>query len=200
MSGERDPVIMEATVAGVRQGNRLADAEPEAEESVGWLKLEGRLTDAIVRGLSAPASGSRITYDGGPEKVRGFGIRVTAAGAKSFILNYTVGGRERRMTIGAYPTWRVSTARAEAERLRREIDRGVDPLGEKIAEREAPTVAELCDRYLAEHAVKILNSHGVTAFLDALASLPIVSAMKRVDDQGKLTAWAVAALPAFEAP
>jgi integrase len=46
----------------------------------------------------------------------------------------------------------VATARKEAERLRQEIDRGIDPLAKRQAEREAPTVGELADRYLAEHA------------------------------------------------
>jgi integrase len=105
----------------------------------------------------APASGNRITYDRGKDAVRGFGVRVTAAGAKtagvkSFVLNYRVAGRERRYTIGGYPAWSVSAARDEAKRLRQDIDRGIDPLAEREAERAAATVNELADRYLAEHA------------------------------------------------
>jgi integrase len=110
------------------------------------------LEDALVRTLPAPDRGARITYDTGPDKVSGFGIRVTASGAKSFVLNYVVSGRERRMTIGSYPAWKVAVARKEAERLRREIDQGNDPLGQKQAERDAPTVNELADRYLDEWA------------------------------------------------
>ena len=86
-------------MASARQGNGVRDARPDSEKSVA---AEG-LSDALVRGLSAPASGSRITYDRGKDRVRGFGCRVTAAGTKAFILNYTVAGRERRLTIGEYP-------------------------------------------------------------------------------------------------
>ncbi len=43
-----------------------------------------RITDKLVRGLAPPEAGNRIIYD---DKVSGFGIRSTAAGAKSFILN-----------------------------------------------------------------------------------------------------------------
>lgn len=114
----------------------------------------GRLVDSLVRKLPVPEKGNRITYDRGPDAIRGFGIRITAGGARAFILNYVIGGRERRLTIGAYPAWTVAAARAEAKRLRREIDCGTDPLGERIAEREAPTVDELCDRFVEEHAVK----------------------------------------------
>ena len=116
--------------------------------------LAGRLTDAVARALPAPDHGNRITYDRGKNAIRGFGLRVTANGAKAFILNYTAAGRERRITIGSYPAWSVTAARDEAKELRQRVDRGEDPLGEREAERDAATVNELCDRYLAEHAVK----------------------------------------------
>jgi integrase len=108
-----------------------------------------KLTDRTVKALACPAQGNRITYDG---ELKGFGVRVTAAGAKSFILNYRIAGRERRLTIGAYPVWSVAAARKEASSLAQQIDRGIDPLGERQAEREAATIGELCDRYLVEHA------------------------------------------------
>jgi integrase len=113
------------------------------------------LIDALVRGLPIPPSGSKIVYDGGDPKrsVTGFGIRITATGARAFVLNYRIAGRERRLTIGSYPAWSAAGAREEAKRLRREIDRGNDPLGERIADREAPTVNDLIERYLTEHAV-----------------------------------------------
>ena len=114
----------------------------------------GKLNDEAVKGLDKPAKGNRIRYDGGEGAIRGFGARVTASGAKSFVLNYTVAGRERRYTIGGYPAWSVAAARNEAKRLRQEIDQGQDPLAERVDAREAPTVAKLCERYLAEHAVK----------------------------------------------
>ena len=113
-----------------------------------------KLSDALVRGLGAPESGNKITYEHGKDAIRGLGVRVTKANAKSFVMNYTIDGRERRYTIGAYPGWTVAAARDEARRLRQDIDRGVDPLGERITKREAPTVNDLCDRYIAEHAAR----------------------------------------------
>jgi integrase len=108
-----------------------------------------KLTDGIVKALAAPATGAKITYDA---DVKGFGVRVTAAGARAFILNYrTRLGRERRYTIGAFPDWKTAAARAEAAELKKLIDRGGDPLGEIQADREAPTMADLCDRFLAEY-------------------------------------------------
>jgi hypothetical protein len=74
------------------------------------------LTDTVVRRLPTPEKGNKITYDG----VGGFGVRVTAGGARSFILNYvTQAGRERRITIGSAENWQTTAARAEAKRLKR---------------------------------------------------------------------------------
>lgn len=108
-----------------------------------------KLTDKMVRDLPVPDAGNRIIYD---TEVRGFGVRITAAGARSFVLNYRINGRERRHTIGQFPAWSVRAAREEAATLKRDIDRGRDPLAEREDNRAAPTVAELADRYLSEHA------------------------------------------------
>jgi integrase len=108
-----------------------------------------RLTDKIARAMAAPTSGNRIEYD---TDVRGFGVRTTSSGARSFVLNYRIGGRERRHTIGSFPDWPVAAAREQAKALKRRIDMGEDPMAERDAAKTAPTVQGLADRYLAEHA------------------------------------------------
>src|ERR1041384_5526170 len=115
-------------------------------------QLSTKFDDRFVGEVAPPPTGNRVHYARGKDAVRGFGVRVTAAGAKAFVVNYTIAGRERRLTIGGYPAWSVAGARGEAKALRRKIDAGIDPLGERQAERAAPTVSELCDRYLADHA------------------------------------------------
>ncbi len=102
--------------------------------------------------LAAPEKGNKIYYDA---DVKGFGCRVTANGARAFVLNYrTRAGRERRYTIGSYPEWSVSAARTEAGELKKRIDRGEDPMAEVEADRNGKTVADLCDRYIEEHLPK----------------------------------------------
>jgi site-specific recombinase XerD len=111
-----------------------------------------RLTDKMIKGLPAPERGNRIVYD---DDIGGFGIRVTAAGARSFILTYWSAGRQRRYTIGRYPDWPLATARAEAKKLKLGLRaNGSDPLARLELERNAPTMADLCRRYLEEHASK----------------------------------------------
>lgn len=73
------------------------------------------------------------------------------AGAKSWRLYYrTRAGKERRPTIGHFPEMSLSTARNLARDLKERVARGEDPSAEWRALRDAPTVAELCDRYLKE--------------------------------------------------
>jgi integrase len=109
------------------------------------------LTDAVIKRLTLPAKGNRVHYD----DIAGFGVRVTAGGARSFILNYvTQAGRERRYTIGGFPDWKTTAARERARELKRDIDAGGDPLGDIEDERAAPTVAELVERFVAEHVVR----------------------------------------------
>jgi integrase len=103
------------------------------------------LTDAVVRHLDP--SKPRIVYDG---DLAGFGIRLSPA-SRCWVLNFSLNRRERRLTIGAWPTWPAKLARARALELRREIDQGIDPMQQRQEERAAPTMDELLDLYL-EHA------------------------------------------------
>ena len=113
-----------------------------------------RLTDIIVKRLPAPSRGNKVTYD---DAVKGFGIRVTQAGARAFVLNYRrkADGRERRITIGSHPDWGTAAARDEAKRLKREVDGGADPVGELEVSRGAPTVTDLCTRFLEDHLPRV---------------------------------------------
>ena len=112
-----------------------------------------RLTDRTVKGLPSPAAGNHVIFD---DLIKGFGVRITAAGAKAFVLKYRrrSDGLRRLHTIGSHPAWTVLAAREEAKRLKREIDGGGDPVGEQRADREAPTVNDLCDRYEGEQLSK----------------------------------------------
>lgn len=120
------------------------------------------LDDKVVASLPIPAKGAIITYD---TEVKGFGCRVTAGGARSFVLNYrTRAGQERRFTIGAAGpnAWKVRTARREADDIKARIRSGYDPLGELEGERQArreeaaqATVDALCDRFEALHFPKL---------------------------------------------
>src|SRR5262249_30417963 len=107
------------------------------------------LNNEFVRDLT----GARMWWDDDP-KATGFGVRSYPGGGKSFFIDYRLDGRQRRFTIGPFPRWSVTAAREEAKDLRKQIDRGVDPAGDKRERRTAPTVQDLIDRYIADHLPK----------------------------------------------
>jgi integrase len=101
------------------------------------------LTDAFAK-TAAPG----LHWD---ERLPGFLLRVTPAGARSWVLNYrTVDGIERRETIGRATTRTAAQARARAAELKRCVEDGGDPLADERERRAAPTVADLVARYRAE--------------------------------------------------
>ena len=82
----------------------------------------------------------------------GFGARRQRSTAVSYILFYrTKEGRQRWFTIGRHGApWTPETARDEARRLLGSVANNTDPAADKRASRNAQTIAELCDLYLAE--------------------------------------------------
>ncbi len=113
-----------------------------------------KLTEGIIKALVPPARGSRLIWD---SEITGFALRTFAptkahpGGARTFVLSYWIDGSERRYRIGSWPDWSVMAARAEAREIRQRVDRGEDPASERRERREAPTMADLAERYRAEH-------------------------------------------------
>jgi integrase len=91
------------------------------------------LTELGIRKLKAPKAGRRREkYD---REIRGFGIRVTDRGVRSYILLYTHGGRRRRYTIGRIGEIGLEEAREKARELRGLIRQGRDPAADEKAAR-----------------------------------------------------------------
>jgi integrase len=84
--------------------------------------------------------------------VSGFGARRQRSHMVSYVLIYrTQEGRQRWHTIGRHGSpWTPETARAEAQRLLGRVVDGADPAAVKQGKRQAATVSELCDLYLAD--------------------------------------------------
>jgi integrase len=92
-------------------------------------------------------------------ELTGFGLRVTPAGAKAFIVQYRAGygrrGQTRRMTIGRYGdgVWTVEGARREAKRVLGIVAAGGDPLEDLRKQQDELRVSELLDLYFAEGCI-----------------------------------------------
>ena len=88
----------------------------------------GKVTKRAVDAMQASEQ-TKFLWD---DELRGFGVRVTTNGAKSYVYQYRLGGREspkRRATIGRHGSpWTPATAREEAEKLARLVGQGIDPM------------------------------------------------------------------------
>ena len=94
----------------------------------------------------------QILWDTGTKGVKGLGLRITKKGVKAFILSYRVNGKERRITLGRESNTSLEKMRDKAGEMLMAIRAGHDPLEEKRATKEAPTVKDGLDRFFGEFA------------------------------------------------
>jgi site-specific recombinase XerD len=114
--------------------------------------MRGKITKRSVDELAPKDAPEAVLWD---TEIKGFGVRARSGGAKTYILHYRPGGGRnaplRKLTIGRHGSpWTPEKARVEAKRLLGQVASGEDPAQRKSADRQAMTVAELCDLYLAE--------------------------------------------------
>ena len=105
-----------------------------------------KLTKSFIEKLEPPTTGQAFYRD---EQFTGFAVRVTAQGAKSFILEKRVAGKVKRITLGRYPDLTVEQARKEAQKFIGKIATGINPIKEKqaIKQREI-TLQQALNDYL----------------------------------------------------
>jgi integrase len=112
------------------------------------------ITKTTVDG-AAPGTKDAFLWD---DKLTGFGLKVTPAGAKVYICQYRTGGRgspTKRVTIGRHGApWTPDTARRKAKVILGAVADGKDPAAERQAKRQPvadpETFAALAERFL-EH-------------------------------------------------
>lgn len=155
--------------------------------------MPAKLNDTVVRDLPAPQRGNRVAYFAGAlvqgmAVPRGFGVNVNYAGTKTFVLNYRIGPRERRLTLGRHPEWNCIQAVREARTLRQRIDRGEDPLADRKAATAAPetpnTVNDVLDDFVKRHVAALRTGRKVASMFDrlvrpAIGGLPIYNLKRR---------------------
>lgn len=100
-----------------------------------------RLTKTII---DQTKNGTQI-WD---SEVVGFGLRVTAAGAKSFVFQFrTIDRQQGKVVVGRFPAMTVEEARRTARALRVSVDQGGNPSADKRDRREGATLRDLADFY-----------------------------------------------------
>ncbi len=113
-----------------------------------------QFTDLMLRKLTSDGADRLEVWD---ERISGFGIRVSKAGTKTFILIYRHRGRSRRLTLGRYPVLSLADARDKAIDALRQVNVGTDPIleAEKINDASYQFDA-VVDDYVERHC-KIHN-------------------------------------------
>jgi integrase len=116
-----------------------------------------KLTKRTIDALAADPDGRDVIHF--DDEIRGFGVRVKKSGAKSYVLKYRNRfGQQRKFHIARVGDITPDQARDKAEKLRGLIADGKDPVTDRNSEKNAQTVAELCDEYLEAEEGRIKAS------------------------------------------
>jgi integrase len=117
----------------------------------------GRITKRAVDAAKARSTDTYI-WD---HDLPGFGLKVTPAGRKVYLVQYRLGGRKgrtRRVTMGQHGAVTPTQARVEAKRLLGEISAGRDPAEDQDKERADKSVKAVFELFMAEHVKKLKTS------------------------------------------
>lgn len=107
-----------------------------------------RITKRVVDAAQKQAKDSYIWDD----ELTGFGLKVTPAGRKVFLIQYRLPrGRTRRVTIGNLGPITCDEARNQAKMLLGMTKVGKDPAEEKTRAKEELTFGEAIERFESEH-------------------------------------------------
>jgi integrase len=127
-----------------------ADTGQQSGRQKAASSMRTKLTQTVAQGFE-PRTRAYVVYDAG---VPGFGVRITAAGARAWTYEYRPGGGRgsatRRMTLGRIEAMPYAKARKAAEALYHRTRLGEDPAGARDDQRGAITVADLLGRYMRE--------------------------------------------------
>lgn len=126
-----------------------------------------KLTKSYIDKIIPPESGYALHWD---EQDRGFGLRVTREGKRSYIVQGRVNGKEARITIGAHGVFTPDQARDVAREHLRSMRQGIDPrVVAKERAAEGITLRDVADAYkrdrpLKESSKSEIERHVATTF------------------------------------
>jgi integrase len=144
-----------------------------------------KLTVGRVSGLRLPpGKKDHIAFD---DDVPGFGIRLREGGSRSFVFQYKVGDRQRRMNLGALSAVDFEKARKTARNLYHRVKLGEDPASDKAEAKVklAETLGATIKLYLARQKSRLkprslveVERH-LLVHLRPLHSLPLAKIERR---------------------
>jgi integrase len=119
-----------------------------------------KLTAGRIAGYQCDAGkGQSFLWD---KTVPSLAIRATSNGAKAYIYQGKLSGKDIRITIGAPSTWTIEAAQAEARRLQTMVDVGQDPRQIRNDAKEASQAARVAKAAAAVEREKQIARDAVT--------------------------------------
>ena len=117
------------------------------------------------------------------DDLAGFAVRVLPSGRRSYIVQYRISNRYRRMSLGAHGVLTPEKARRMAFKVLAAVKEGEDPAGERSRARKACTVKELAERFDQEHISVRLKPGTATEYRRNLRRfiLPALGRLKVAD-------------------
>ena len=123
------------------------------------------ITEQKIEAATSKGRQQRFIWDAG---TAGLGLRVTSTGRKAFVYRFSIGGKDRRLTLGRWPVMSLEDAIAAAGAHRVRVQRGEDPRKTKeigSGAEGALTLADLWERYRDSHLYDVErdNECGITS-------------------------------------
>lgn len=105
-----------------------------------------KLTKTFIDKVQPPAEGYTMHWD---DSLKGYGLRVTAAGKRVFVAQGRVLGKAVCFTIGPFGEWTEFEAREKARKVLQGMREGIDPRDVKKAdEATRVTLRQVADAYM----------------------------------------------------
>ncbi len=137
-----------------------------------------KLTKTLIDKVQPPAEGYAMHWD---DSLKGYGLRVTAAGKRVFVAQGRVLGKAVCFTIGPFGEWTEFEAREKARKVLQGMREGIDPRDVKKAdEATRVTLRQVADAYmgrpgkLKDSSKSEIERHVTTTF-EAWQHKPIAS-------------------------
>ena len=114
-----------------------------------------RLTASTIRTLALPEGSARQGFF--DNDLPGFGLRVRATGVKTWMVQYAVAGKTRRLSLGSPDVLTAGKAREKAKDILAQVRLGRDPAREKSAAREKAheTFGAILPRFLERQRARL---------------------------------------------
>lgn len=157
------------------------------------------LTDTAIRKASPREKAVRLFDE------RGLYLEVAPSGGKLWRWKYRIGGKEKRLALGAYPDVSLKAAREKRDGARQALAAGIDPGDAKKAQKLAMAGADSFEAVAREwhakfspswapdHATRILRRLEVDVFpwigkrgIGTIKAPDVLSLLRRIEHRGAL--------------